>query len=177
LPACTQNPSKALQKKQLKTWHENCIKPASVLTDKNLKVFWSHKMKKFVIMMVFALALLTSAASANQELLEIWADIRVLEFDKAYIDGFYEVTDIYGEIVLLGHYDENNAEHQKAVSYLIRNSDQIKMGVFCSNTQQEKLHQAFLSTGASKPEKLHVKLSVWVNANGKTLVSIVDHNL
>ncbi len=133
--------------------------------------------KNLVMFIVFVLALVSGTASANQSLLDIWADINVLGFERAFIDGYYEVTDIYGEITLLGDYNENNADHQKAVSHLLRYGREIQMGVFCSNAKQEKIHQTFLQNSENRPEKMQVKLSVWVNSQGKTLVSIVDHKL
>jgi len=116
-------------------------------------------------------------ASAGQNLLEVWADIKVLGFDKAYIDDFFDVTDIYGEITLIGDYDDQNADQRKAISHLKQFSDQIKMGLACSKSRQQVIRRAFIQSTSSRPEKMHVKLSVKVDDQCRTLVSIVDHQL
>ena len=147
-------------------------------------------MKKLaIVFMIFALALVSNMASAN-ELIDVWAKIRVLDFDKAYIEGSQEVTNIYGEVVLLDsigtgemndymtvmtEYGEASPEYVKAVSYILRNYKQLSMSPFCENDKQEKLHQAFL--GGKAPKTMEVKLSIWTNEDGKILVSIVDYKL
>ena len=145
-------------------------------------------MKKLtIVFMIFALALVSNMASAN-ELLNVWAKVRVLAFDKAYIEGYQEVTSIYGEVIQLDsigtgemndymavmtEYGEASPEYVKAVSYILRNYRQLSMSPFCENSKQEKLHKTFL--GGKAPETMEVKLSIWTNDNGKILVSIVDY--
>lgn len=116
-------------------------------------------------------------ACSDQNLLEIWSDIRFISFEKAYIVDSFEVSDICGEIIRLGEYDRNDAGQQKAVAHLQQYASQISFALQCPSDRQETINRVFLKYAAPRPERMRVKLRVALDADEHYVVSIVDHQL
>ncbi len=134
-------------------------------------------MKRFLaIITLLFFAVTAGFASSSQNLLEIWADIRFISFEKAYIVDSFEVSDIFAEIIRLGDYDLDNPGQQKAVAHLQRYAGQIRFALQCPPDRQETLNRIFLKYAAPRPEKMRVKLRVALDDENFD-VSIVDHRL
>lgn len=134
------------------------------------------------LLCAFCIALVPVAAIAEtQDLITVDATIRVLENEKAYIDGYWEVTGLISEIVNLDA-DETgmSADQKAALAFLRKNAKQIRLDVFCSSEKQEIIHRTFLTVGYPKPASFQVKINVEKRTNGdvsRYLISVVDHNL
>ncbi|GEM_PF-4232664 len=135
-------------------------------------------MKRFLaIITLFFFAMTAGSASGSQNLLEIWADIRFISFEKAYIVDSFEVSDIFGEIIRLGDYDRNDAGQQRAVDHLQRYASQISFALQCPPDRQETINRIFLKCAAPRPERMRVKLQVTLDGDENCDISIVDHRL
>ncbi|PKL50324.1 MAG: hypothetical protein CVV42_03455 [Candidatus Riflebacteria bacterium HGW-Riflebacteria-2] len=122
-------------------------------------------------------AMAAGSASASQNLLEIWADIRLISYEKAYIVDAFEVSNIFGEITRLGDYDRNDAGQQKALEHLQLYASQISFALQCPPDRQETINRIFLKYAAPRPERMRVKLRVTLDSDDNYDVSIVDHQL
>ena len=134
------------------------------------------------LLCAFCVALFPVAGMAQtQELITVDATIRVLENEKALIDGYWEVTGLISEIVNLEADEAGlSADQKAALAYLRKNAKQIRLDVFCSSEKQEIIHRTFLAVGHPKPASFKVKISVDRRTIGNTsryMVSVVDHNL
>ncbi|NLF98459.1 MAG: hypothetical protein GX569_17130, partial [Candidatus Riflebacteria bacterium] len=131
-------------------------------------------MKRFLaIIALFFFAMTAGYASGSQNLLEIWADIRFISFEKVYIVDSFEVSGIFGEIIRLGDYDRNDAGQQRAVEHLQRYASQIRFALQCPPDRQETINRIFLKYAAPRPERMRVKLRVALDADENCTVSIV----
>ncbi|HEY9070283.1 MAG TPA: hypothetical protein VIV61_08480 [Candidatus Ozemobacteraceae bacterium] len=122
-----------------------------------------------------------AASAETQDLITVDATIRVLENEKAFIDGYWEVTGLISEIVNLSA-DETglSADQRAALAHLKKNAKQIRLDVFCSSEKQEIIHRTFLTVGHPKPDTFKVKINVEKRTNGavsRYLISVVDHDL
>lgn len=134
-------------------------------------------MKTAVKFLVVLFILCTSVTfAAHNELASVWVNVAVKDIEVYFVDGYHEVGYVFGEVLQIGNYDDTSEKQVEGVNHLLQNSKKLQMSVFCSNTKQEKFHEIFLNRNL-RPNVLKVKLSVWKNNAGKTLVSIVDHNL
>jgi len=135
-------------------------------------------MKRFLtILTVCFIMMVAGPACSHQNLLEIWADIRFISFEKAYIVDSFEVSDIFGEIIRLDDYDRNDAGQQKAMAHLQQYARQIRFALQCPSDRQETINRIFLKYAAPRPEKMRVKLRVALDTNEHFGVAIVDHQL
>ncbi|HOT28588.1 MAG TPA: hypothetical protein PLU72_10385 [Candidatus Ozemobacteraceae bacterium] len=134
------------------------------------------------LLCAFCVALVPVAGMAQtQELIIVDATIRVLESEKAFIDGYWEVTGLISEIVNLDADEAGLSVDQKAaLAYLRKNAKQIRLDVFCSNEKQEIIHRTFLTVGHPKPASFNVKIAVdrrTMNNTSRYMVAVVDHDL
>ncbi len=136
----------------------------------------------FALLCAFCAAFIPVAGMAQtQELITVDATIRVLENEKAFIDGYWEVTGLISEIVNLDDDEAGlSADQKAALAYLRKNAKQIRLDVFCSAEKQEIIHRTFLSVGHSKPASFKVKIAVdrrTINNTSRYMISVVDHDL
>lgn len=134
------------------------------------------------LLCAFCAAFIPVAGMAQtQELITVDATIRVLENEKAFIDGYWEVTGLISEIVNLDADEAGlSADQKAALAYLRKNAKQIRLDVFCSAEKQEIIHRTFLTVGHPKPVSFKVKIAVdrrTIDNTSRYMISVVDHNL
>lgn len=135
-------------------------------------------MKRFLtVLLVGFLSAAAGTASGAQNLLEIWADIKVVSFEKVYMSDAFTVSDVFAEIIRFEEYDADNPMQQRALAHLKHYSSQIRLALSCPQDRHETINRIFLKFAAPRPEKIRVKLRVALDSEDRFAVSIVDHRL
>ena len=135
-------------------------------------------MKKLSTVLTLCFLLLAAgSASGAQNLLEVWADIKVVSFEKSYLVDAFTVSEVFAEIARLEECDAENPLEQKALAHLKHCSNQVKLTLLCPPDRHETIDRIFLKSAAPRPEKMRVKLQVTLDDASRFAISLIDHRL